>query len=361
MKVKIYGAGSIGNHHAQACRSLGWDVCVVDTDPAALERMKSDIYPKRYGAWDESIQLYKAGEEPVGGFDVIYLGIPPSPRLSLARKILQESPKVLQMEKPLCAPTAEAMKELEVLYHEAKSHDVKIIVGFNHLVAQNTRTVEDAIAEHQLGTLLSIESGVRSDWAGILGAHPWLKGPEETYLGYWKKGGGAGGEHSHAMSLWIHFANHCGGGKVSEVSALIDYVKKGDVEYDRQFFVQLKTENGLVGRVVQDIVTNPKKKWVELQFEQGRIEWWNDVSKTTDEVLIQPKIGDGKKIVIQKTRTEEFLKEAEHIADLISGAVQYKDSPIRFEHGIETALILDAAHRSNAQGNRISIDYGAFQ
>ena len=31
-KVKIYGAGSIGNHLAYACRSKGWDVTLCDID-----------------------------------------------------------------------------------------------------------------------------------------------------------------------------------------------------------------------------------------------------------------------------------------------------------------------------------------
>ena len=57
MKVKIIGAGSIGNHLAQASRRLGWEVTVVDNDQKALERMKNEIYPARYGGWDEKFSL----------------------------------------------------------------------------------------------------------------------------------------------------------------------------------------------------------------------------------------------------------------------------------------------------------------
>ena len=46
MKVKIIGAGSIGNHLAQASRRMGWDVLVVDVDPKALGRMKNENFPK---------------------------------------------------------------------------------------------------------------------------------------------------------------------------------------------------------------------------------------------------------------------------------------------------------------------------
>jgi hypothetical protein len=36
MKVKVLGAGSIGNHLSNAARRLGWSVDMVDSDPAAL-------------------------------------------------------------------------------------------------------------------------------------------------------------------------------------------------------------------------------------------------------------------------------------------------------------------------------------
>ena len=40
LHVKVYGAGSIGNHLAHASRSLNWNVDVVDIDEDALVRMK---------------------------------------------------------------------------------------------------------------------------------------------------------------------------------------------------------------------------------------------------------------------------------------------------------------------------------
>ena len=65
--VKIFGAGSIGNHLANASRALGWSVDIVDVDGSALTRTKNEIYPKRYGAWDESIRLYLKDEAPKQG------------------------------------------------------------------------------------------------------------------------------------------------------------------------------------------------------------------------------------------------------------------------------------------------------
>ena len=53
MNVKIYGSGSIGNHLAQASRRMGWSVDMCDIDDEALIRAKNEIYPARYGSWDE--------------------------------------------------------------------------------------------------------------------------------------------------------------------------------------------------------------------------------------------------------------------------------------------------------------------
>ena len=55
--VLIFGAGSIGNHMSYACRKNGLDVYVTDSKLAALKRMRNEIYPKRYGSWDDKIKL----------------------------------------------------------------------------------------------------------------------------------------------------------------------------------------------------------------------------------------------------------------------------------------------------------------
>lgn len=45
--VKFLGAGSIGNHLANAARTKGWDVTLSDMDHLALERTKTENYPMR--------------------------------------------------------------------------------------------------------------------------------------------------------------------------------------------------------------------------------------------------------------------------------------------------------------------------
>ncbi len=40
-KIKILGAGSIGNHLTNAARAMGWSVDLCDIDPRALDRART--------------------------------------------------------------------------------------------------------------------------------------------------------------------------------------------------------------------------------------------------------------------------------------------------------------------------------
>lgn len=70
--VKIYEVGSISNHLSHAARSLGWSVTVCDVSEEALERVRSDFYPSRYGQWDTAIRLYRNQDVPRDDFDLGY-------------------------------------------------------------------------------------------------------------------------------------------------------------------------------------------------------------------------------------------------------------------------------------------------
>ncbi len=97
-KVKIFGAGSIGNHLSNAARALGWAVDLCDVDEAALERTKTQIYPSRYGKWDDEIRLFKNAEAPKEGYDMIFVGTPPDSHIPLAREAIEEKPRAVLVE-----------------------------------------------------------------------------------------------------------------------------------------------------------------------------------------------------------------------------------------------------------------------
>lgn len=353
VRVKIYGAGSSGNHLAQACRRKGWEVSVVDSSPASLVRMRDEIYPSRYGAWDPTIRLYKNGEEPKGGFDAVFIATPPDVRLDIALKVLyEEHPRVMLLEKPLCS--LGAFNTLPGFLDIFKGFpDVAVCVGYNHALGKNTKAVENVLSSGALGEIRTIDVEFRDHWELFWATHPWLSGPEDSYLGYTERGGGALGEHSHAIHLWLHFAKLSGFGRAQEVSAFLDF-GGGALQHDRIASLNIRTDSGKQGRVIQDVVTRPPRKWARIQGEHGFIEWHCGIEPNKDRVHYQIKGDEAVITDIHKTRPDEFFVEIEHIESLLLGKIPASESPISLESGIRTMKIIDAAHRSHVQKKSIA-------
>lgn len=350
--VKIYGAGSIGNHLSHAARSLGWSVTVCDVSEEALERMRSDIYPSRYGQWDSAIRLYRNQDVPRDDFDLILVGTPPEHHIPLAREAIEESPKGILIEKPLCPPTLEGA---DALARAWEASNVRIYVGYEYALSPAARKVEQYLEENAIGTLETVDVEYREHWGGIFGAHPWLNGPEDTYLGYSDRGGGASGEHSHAVNLWQHFAHVVGAGRVQRVGASINYVEEGRARYDNLCFLNLVTEHGLRGRVVQDLVTLPANKQVLLQGRDGRIEWSWGVEPGVETVTLIRKGEDPEVVRIEKTRPDDFIEELKAIQAHLSGKTD--SLGITLDRGLDSIRVIAAAHRSAQAQREMSIDF----
>ncbi|NPA24654.1 MAG: Gfo/Idh/MocA family oxidoreductase [Deltaproteobacteria bacterium] len=352
-KVKIFGAGSIGNHLAHACRRQEWDVAICDLDPTALERTRKEIYPSRYGAWDEEIRLAAPKELENETFDLTIIGTPPDSHMGIACTELEKRPpKVLLIEKPLCTPSLEKAEELLEL---AKKTGTFVAVGYNHTLTRHSRKAAELLAGGLLGQPLTISAAFREYWGGIFKAHPWLDGPQDSYLGFAARGGGAGGEHSHAISIWQYFANLTNAGRITEVGAMLDYVEEGRLDYDRIFQVNVKTETGLVGTIVQDVVTEPPCKEARLQGDKGFLEWIVNLDADHDGLRYS---GDNDEIVEElfaKTRPDDFAGEIAHLGEILAhGAPEY--SPITLEHGLSTMQVVTAAHLSHQLKRTVRID-----
>ena len=116
-----------------------------------------------------------------------------------------------------------------------KSHisKTKIFVGYNHVVGKASNKVAELVKKKNFGEIITIDVEFREHWGGIFSAHNWLKGPSDSYLGFYEKGGGATGEHSHAINLWQHFAKLTDFGEVDEVSATMQFDENNGCKYDK--------------------------------------------------------------------------------------------------------------------------------
>lgn len=353
-KTVIYGAGSIGNHLAHACRAKGWDVLICDVDPEALQRTKEDIYPSRYGQWDNDIRLSTPEMLSDEAFDLAIIGTPPDVHMRLAAEVLEKNPpKVLLIEKPLCTPSLDGIQRLIDLQKETGCF---IAVGYNHCMTENSICAARILSEDTIGDAITISAKFREHWGGIFGAHPWLNGPMDTYLGFSEKGGGASGEHSHAINIWQHFAHLVGGGRIVEVSATLDMVSDGVVNYDRVCLVSVRTETGMVGDIAQDVVTEPAQKMTRIQGTKGFLEWIVNIDGDHDAVRCRDEKGQVTEERIQKTRPDDFKGEIDHIEDILNGGDR-SGSPISFERGLDTMMVIAAVNISHQHKRTVKIHY----
>ncbi len=353
-KVKILGAGSIGNHFSHAARTIGASVDLCDIDQQALQRTKEQIYPARYGSWDDSINLHSSEEAPKGGYDLIIIGTPPDTHNKLAIEAIKEKPKAVLIEKPLCTPDFHLVEEL---INTSNEFNVPVFVGYDHVVGMASNYASDLAMQSKgnIGSLTTLDVEFREYWGGIFNAHPWLDGPSDTYLGYWQRGGGASGEHSHALNLWQHFSRVFGCGRVVEVSAMMEYMNDGKVDYDSICLLNLRTENGLCGRVVQDVVTEPPRKWARMQGDQGFIEWHCGYQPGCDAVLLNQSKNKTQEELFPKSRPDDFVAELRHIEKSLETNPAL--SPIALHRGLDTMLVIAAAHLSARKSCSVIIDY----
>ncbi|MBN2331737.1 MAG: Gfo/Idh/MocA family oxidoreductase [Deltaproteobacteria bacterium] len=355
--MKIYGAGSIGNHLAHGCRSQGWEVTICDLDPAALQRTRTEIYPARYGSWDAAIRLVAPAQVAAEPADLVILGTPPDTHMAIAKTILagDNPPKVLLIEKPVCTPALEDARELVALQ---KSSGTFVAVGYNHTLTSNTRRAEELLDNQLIGQPLTISARFREYWGGIFRAHPWLNGPKDSYLGFAARGGGAGGEHSHATNIWQHFAHLVGVGRITEVAAMLDMVDDGTVCYDRVFQVHVKTDAGLVGSIIQDVVTEPAEKMLRIQGTEGFLEWCVNHDASHDAVRYAGSRTEMTEELFAKTRPDDFLGEIEHLGAILGGQSP-EASPIALNRGLDTMLVVAAAYQSHQLQRPVRINYDA--
>lgn len=350
--IRIIGAGSIGNHLANAARSFGWRVTLTDNDPAALERTRAAIYPQRYGAWDSEIVLKDSRAAMSEPADVVFIGTPPDSHIPLANAVLDHvKPRVLLIEKPLSGPD---LSGCAALLERVRAAGIFAGVGYNHALGRNTVLAEELLRSGAAGPVATISARTREHWGGIFKAHPWLSGPADSYLGFSSRGGGATGEHSHGINIWQHFANAAGAGRVAEVTALLEMQRSAGADYDRLSFALLATEGGLTGDVIQDVVTAPAEKSCRIQGRDGFIEWRVNHSPGHDAV----RHGQGERIeetLIAKTRADDFKAEVAHLQDLLAGTAG--QSPIALERGLDTMMVIAAIFKSHHCARRVRIDW----
>ena len=182
--ILIFGAGSIGNHMAYACRKLGLSVHITDIDPDALIRMKKKIYPKRYEKWDNKINILNINEINKINipFELIIVGTPPETHFNLCKFIKDNLKyKKILIEKPIINYSNKNINALKKIC----KNDL-VFCGYNHSISPAFLYFVRKIS--LVRKIKSVQVNWCEGWKGILNAHYWLKNEFDSYLGDYKKG-----------------------------------------------------------------------------------------------------------------------------------------------------------------------------
>jgi hypothetical protein len=60
---------------------------------------------------------------------------------------------------------------------------------------------------------------------------------------------------------------------------------------------------------------------------------------------------------VAKKRPDDFYAEVLHIQDILDGRINIEDSPISLERGLDTMMVIAAAHLSHQKKRVMHIDY----
>lgn len=325
-KILIFGAGSIGNHMAFASLKLKHKVFITDINSKSLKRMEYQVFPNRYGKWNNTIKQIRYEKVfKKDMYDLIIIGTPPKTHIPLLKKIIKSnvSYKKILIEKPLSS-YLENFNELK------KFNKNNIFIGYNHSVSKSFDYFLKLL-QNQKKNIDNILINWKEGFKGILGAHSWLRDEFDSYLGYSKLGGGAIQEHSHA----VHLAH------VIQKELKINFTNK---KYNKFFY---KNNKNLYDNFAQiffkskrinlnleiDLISFPPQKKIEAVLNGKKISWIHNYDKGVDAVISEMNSNKNKIKLFKKDRSTEFENEINHIFS-VKNQIDYKRSRLNILYGI---------------------------
>ena len=302
-KILIFGAGSVGTHHANAARTLSCHVTISDTNFLQFNYMKNILYPNRYGKWDNKIKFisYDNIFKSNNVYDLIIIGVPPKNHLMLIKKCFNNlNFKKILVEKPLC------VFNQNFSFIKKRKYKDKIYCGFNHSISKSFLFLTDLISKKKIGKIKKVEINWKEDFKLILKAHPWLKNIKQSYLSNLKIGGGGSHEYSHAIHLAIILSKMLLKNKIS-IRKNIVYKKKAKLFYDSKTKITLYDNLREINLNI-DTISNPCKKNIMLFGDKGKILWERKIEKNYEKVEIRNSKHTKSKL-FKLTRRDDFINQ----------------------------------------------------
>ena len=281
MNILIFGAGSVGAHHAYAASFLKANVTITDINKNQLLYLKKKLYPSRYGKWNKKINIISYSDvfNIKDKIDLIVLGISPLNHMQVLKDCLKKLKfnKIL-VEKPLF------VFNQKINLKTFKKFENKIYCGFNHEISESILFIKKYIKSKK--DLQKIKIKWAESFNYLLNAHPWIKGIDDTYLSNIYKGGGVLHEFSHAVHLTNSLKNLISRGKNLKLNSKIIYKKSKDKKkYDILSKILLKNNNFEIETYIDGISTPPEKK-ILVYSKDEKLIWERLADKNIEKVLI---------------------------------------------------------------------------
>jgi len=312
MRIIIFGAGSVGTHYARAWSKVTRDITIVDSDPKALARFENSTWPSRYGSsLPSEFRLAASAEfEWSGNYDVAVIGTPPSSHGQLLNQVINSRLAAnVCVQKPISPPVLEEIFLHMKLESLAAELGIRIFSGYNHRYSPAFSMMTESLKELQGLPEIRVSVEWKESWDGILRAHPWLNGPEDSYLGFTSRGGGACFEHSHGLDLGLFVWQELERGTFSHLDSRFDVASQ--TTFDRNFNFEgasSKTKSQL--KVSQDVLSRETIKRVSV--EHGEAVFCVEFSQDVD-VFSVTRSGLKTDVEFKKNRETDFDEEVKTV------------------------------------------------
>jgi len=307
-KVLIFGCGSVGAHHANAAKTLGYEVFLTDINAKQFIFFKDKLYPKRYKKWDYKIKFinYKKVFNLSDCFDFIIIGTSPKNHISVLMKCKKKLKyKKIIVEKPFCVFN----QNFELLRNSLVKE--KIFCGFNHILSKSINHIFKIIKEKKLGKIKLVQIEWKEDFNNVMKAHPWIQNLANSYLSNIKIGGGGIHEYSHALHLALSIKSLIFKESKMRIFSQIYYknIKNSYYDYISNIFFKIKD---CLFKININTISNPDIKNIRILGHKGSLLWVRNQSKQQETIKLVIKNKLNKK-VFNITRRDDFIRQLDSI------------------------------------------------
>ena len=334
--VLIFGAGSVGAHHANACRFFNFNVFITDIKINQISYFKNRLYPSRYKSWDNKIKLlnYKNIFKIKKKFDLIIIATSPINHLKVFFKINKNLKyKKILIEKPIFV-----YNQIKVAEKLAPNKRKKVFCGFNHELSQSIIFLKKYITKNKKD-INKINIYWKESFYYLLKAHPWIKSLNNTYLSNVSIGGGSLHEFSHAVHLMNNFNNLIFGKKRFKFKLDIKFKKYKNKKFDNFSKILCFDSKKKIAAEI-NCTDKPPVKMIKIFGKKEICTWQRDQIYGKEMIIIKK----NSKIILKKVfffdRTNDFINKIKKLFSKKKNDIKYLKFN-NFKNSLETTRLIN--------------------